>query len=202
MAVLFADISLRKREERLRTALFNLTDRLAEQKKDVAALTDVACGILGRTLGVQLVGYGLVNPVAETITVDHDWTTDGAQSLAGMLQFRDFGSYIDDLKRGETVVVEDARTDPRTETFAAALESAARGAFVNTPIFERGQFVALQYVSTGEPRIWMEENSGSSARWGFARGRQPQGGRRKWLCRPARRVSATSCSRCPASSAS
>ncbi len=156
VAVLFADISFRKREERLRKALFDLTDQLAGQE-DVAALTDVACGILGRTLGVQLVGYGLVNPVAETITVDHDWTTDGAQSLAGMLQFRDFGSYIDDLKRGETVVVEDARTDPRTRTFAAALEERSARAFVNTPIFERGQFVALQYVSTGEPRVWMEE---------------------------------------------
>lgn len=75
VAVLFADISARKREERLRTALFDLTDQLAEQE-DVASLTDVACGVLGRTLGVQLVGYGLVNPVAETITVDHDWTTD------------------------------------------------------------------------------------------------------------------------------
>ena len=155
VAVLFADISARKRADELRTALFALTDRLAEHD-DVAGLTDVACSILGTTLDVQLVGYGLVDLEAETISIDRDWTTGGAQSLAGTLRFREFGSYIDDIKRGETVAVSDARTDPRTQATAAALEAISARALVNEPISEQGQLVALLYVCTNKPRNWSD----------------------------------------------
>ena len=59
-------------------------------------------------------GYGTINPVAETITIERDWNAPGITSLAGTLRFRDYGSYIEDLKRGETVVFADAETDPRS----------------------------------------------------------------------------------------
>ncbi len=151
-----AGITLRDGERRC-DALLGLSDQLSETDGDIAGLTDAACGIIGQTLGVQLVGFGLVNPDAETITVERDWTTGGARSLAGTLGFREFGSYIDDLKRGETVVVTDARTDPRTRAFADALEARSARAFVNTPVYEHGRFVALLYVSTGEVRDWTRE---------------------------------------------
>ncbi|QJD99155.1 PAS domain-containing protein [Massilia forsythiae] len=156
VAILFSDVSARKREEMRRAALFALNDRLA-QLDDTASMTDAACTILGETLDVQLVGYGVVDAEAETLTVERDWTTGGAPSLAGTVQFRDFGSYIEDFKRGDTVVVRDARLDPRTRDFAAALEARSARAFVNTPVFERGRFVALQYVSTAFPRDWSED---------------------------------------------
>ncbi len=148
--------ALRKAEER-RKALLSLSDRLAEHD-DAGELTDIACEVLGCTLGVQLVGYGTVDPVAETIQVERDWTADGAKSLAGLLRFRDFGSYIDDIKRGETVIVTDARSDPRTREYASALEERSARAFVNTPVFEHGRLVALLYVSTRDARSWSEED--------------------------------------------
>ena len=105
-----AGLALRDGEVR-RKALLDVSDQLAEHDDDTARLADVASGVLGQILGAQLVGYGLVDPVAETITVERDWTSNGAASIAGTLQFRTFGSYIDDLKRGETVVINDARND-------------------------------------------------------------------------------------------
>lgn len=150
-----AGLALRE-AERKRQALLALSDGFAG-REDAAGLTDIACSILEETLGVQLVGYGLVDAEAETITVERDWTTGGARSLAGTLNFRDFGSYIDDLKRGDVVVVDDACDDPRTRAFADALEERSARAFVNAPVFERGEFVALLYVSTGRPRTWAEE---------------------------------------------
>jgi PAS domain S-box-containing protein len=151
-----AGVALR-REERHREALLELSDQLAEHDADTASLADVAGGVLGRALGVELVGYGIVDPDAETITVERDWTTGPARTLAGTLRFRDFGNYIDDLKRGETVVVTDARTDPRTAAFADALEARCARAFVNAPVFEHGRFVALLYVSTCHARHWDED---------------------------------------------
>ncbi|TNC04483.1 PAS domain S-box protein [Methylobacterium terricola] len=151
-----AGVALREGEER-RKALLELSDQLAEHDSDTASLADVASGILGRALGVQLVGYGLVDPETETITVERDWTSDGAHSIAGLLRFRDFGSYIEDIKQGETVVIGDARTDPRTKDYAAALEAINVRALVNTPVFEHGRLVSLLFVCSAKPREWAED---------------------------------------------
>ncbi|SFM31431.1 PAS domain S-box protein [Methylobacterium pseudosasicola] len=146
-----------RRVECHRAALLDLSDELAEHDDDTGSLIDVASRILGRSLGVELVGYGMVDPDAETITVERDWTTGPARTLAGTLRFRDFGTYVDDLKRGETVVVSDARADARTAAFAEALKERCARAFVNAPVFEHGRFVALLYVSTCHARQWSED---------------------------------------------
>lgn len=145
-----------RRAEQLRTALADLSDRLRDQN-DPAMISSVAGEIVGETLGADFVGYGLVDPVAETITVESDWTTPDAVSLKGVAHFRDYGIYIDDLKAGRTVVVRDAYNDPRTCKFADALAKRSAIAFVNTPIQEQGALVALLYVSQANARQWSED---------------------------------------------
>jgi PAS domain S-box-containing protein len=105
------DISERKRAEIRRAALVELSDRFRDLE-DPAELAYAAAEMLGRTLGVSRVGYGTIDPVAETITIERDWNAAGIQSLAGILHFRDYGSYIEDLKRGETVVLPMPRRTP------------------------------------------------------------------------------------------
>ena len=151
------DISDRKRVEFRQAALIELADRL-RAISDPAELTFAACEILGRRLEVSRVGYGIVDKVSETFTVERDWNADGVASLAGVLHFRDYGSYIEDLKRGECVVIADAATDARTATDAAALEAISARAFVNMPLVEDGRFVALLYATNIRPRIWMDED--------------------------------------------
>lgn len=152
---ILVDVTTARLQHERQTALLTMADDL----RDVTMAPDVAWNAgrtLGTALGAQLVGYGSVDADAETITVERDWTTDGAASLAGTLRFRDFGSSFDDLKRGETVVVDDARTDLRTQESAAALEARSARSFVNMPVFERGRFVALLYVSSSRARVWSE----------------------------------------------
>lgn len=154
--IIFTEVTERVTRERRQAALIRLNDRLQEETS-IEGMTLAASEILGETLAVELVGYGDVDPAAETITVGRDWTTQGAMTLAGTLQFRNFGSYIDDLKVGRTVVIADCRTDDRTRNHADALEERNARAFVNTPVFERDVFVALLYVSTRHPRDWGED---------------------------------------------
>ncbi|MDT3723237.1 PAS domain S-box protein [Pseudomonas oryzihabitans] len=146
----------KRQREKQRRALLTLSDQFDHHAQDAKVLINAACEILGETLEVHLVGYGLVDPEVESITVERDWTRGSSPSIAGTLYFRDYGSYIEDLKRGEMVVVCDARTDLRTAAYASALEQHGARAFVNTPLFEDGHFVALLYVSTNEPRDWSE----------------------------------------------
>jgi PAS domain S-box-containing protein len=140
-------------------ALLMLSDRF-RSLSDTADLAYAAGEILATTLNISRAGYGTIDPVCETITVECDWNAPGIESLAGLLHFRDYGSYIDDLKRGETAVVADARLDRRTAQTAAALEAISARAFVNMPVTERGGFVALLYLNHEHARVWSEAELG------------------------------------------
>ncbi|MEY9361203.1 PAS domain S-box-containing protein [Bradyrhizobium yuanmingense] len=117
-------------------------------------LAYAAAELLGRSLNVSRAGYGTVDTSAETITIARDWNAPGISSLAGVLRFRDYGSYIEDLKRGETVVCADAEKDPRVGDRARALEAISARALVNMPISEPDGVVALLYLNNAMPREW------------------------------------------------
>ena len=143
-------------KDRMREALVRLGDTIRDLH-DGAEISNAAGRILGETLGVDRAGYGNVDPVAETIQVDDDWQAPGVASLAGTLHFRDYGSYIDDLLRGETVVFADAERDPRTAASAAKLKAIHAQAAINMPVMEQGRVVAIFYLNHGTARPWHEE---------------------------------------------
>lgn len=147
------DITDRRGTEARQAALLHLTDVLRETDSP-ADIAFAASEILGRTLGVSRAGYGTIDPEAETITVERDWNAPGVTTIAGTLHFREHGSYVEDLKRGETVLCTNADLDPRTRDQADVLKKITAHSFINMPLHENGAFVALIYVNNGTPRIW------------------------------------------------
>lgn len=141
--------------EPLNSVLATLGEHI-RQISDPNDLAYVAAELLGRALGVSRAGYGEVDVIAETITIQRDWNAPGIKSLAGVLQFRDYGSYIEDLKRGETVVWADARKDPRVHEGAEALEGISALSLVNMPVSERDGLVALLYLNNATAREWLD----------------------------------------------
>ncbi|MDA9448509.1 MULTISPECIES: GAF domain-containing protein [Bradyrhizobium] len=148
------------------TAGENSTDRnavlaaLGDYIREIANPDDLAYAaveLLGRSLKVSRAGYGTVDTSAETITIARDWNAPGILSLAGVLHFRDYGNYIEDLKRGETVICADAEKDPRVGDRARALEAISARALVNMPISEPDGVVALLYLNNATPRVWSSE---------------------------------------------
>ncbi len=150
------DVTDYKRLEQMRGAMSDLNDTL-RMLDDPIEMGVAASRIIGEALGVDRVGYGLVDHDAETITIERDWNAPGVTTIAGVLHFRDYGSYIEDLKRGETAVVADARTDSRTAHGAAELEAINARSFINMPLTEQSGFVALIYANHGEPRTWRDD---------------------------------------------
>ncbi len=150
------DVTAEKQEEARRAALLELSDRVRDLE-DPVEISFVAAEILGRTLEVSRAGYGVVDKARETITIERDWNAPGIRSLAGVLQFRDYGTYIDDLKRGETVVFADADKDPRTAATSDALKAISAQAVVNMPLVEQGGLVALLYLNHATARAWPDE---------------------------------------------
>lgn len=141
---------------RLRDDVLATLGEHIRQISDPADLAYAAAELLGLKLKVSRAGYGTIDTGAETITITRDWNAPGIKSLAGTLHFRDYGSYIEDLKRGETVVCADAEKDPRVGDRAKALEAISARALVNMPVSEPDGVVALLYLNNDVPRVWTD----------------------------------------------
>jgi PAS domain S-box-containing protein len=156
LSVYFRNVTEHEQREIRSNALILLTDALSTLATP-EEITFRASEILGETLDVSRVGYGSIDPVAETLTVIRDWNAPGVQTLAGILRLRDFGSFIDDLKAGKLIAIDDVESDERTQPAAAALKQHSAGSFVNIPVVEQGRLVALIFVNNAEARVWSSE---------------------------------------------
>jgi PAS domain S-box-containing protein len=156
LSVYFRDITARMKDETRRNSLFRLTD-IFRDLTTPEEITYKAAEVLGETLGVSRVGYGSIDPVAETLHVVRDWNAPGVKTLAGVLKLRDYGSFIDDLRAGKFIFVNDVEKDMRTADAAAALKGRSAASFVNVPVLEKNQLVAVLYVNHAEVRNWSEE---------------------------------------------
>jgi signal transduction histidine kinase len=151
------DVTDRVRGEARREILVRLTDRI----HDLTDPTDIAftaSEILGRALKVSRVGYGTIDPDAETLEVDRDWNAPGVETLAGIVPLRAYGSFIDGLKRGEFTDIADVEQDGRTAEAANALKSRSARAFVNVPVLEHGRLAAIFFVNHDQVRAWSPED--------------------------------------------
>jgi len=164
---------------RKRSAAFAELGDAVRLVEDPDELAYAAAEIIGRELDVSRAGYGTIDLANETISIERDWNAPGIKSLAGVLHFRDYGTYIDDLKRGITVVLEDADKDPRTSQNPEALKAISAQSLINMPVTERGGFVALLYLNHNTPDPGLRKRSSSFARWQSERAPQSKGGARK-----------------------
>ncbi|TYQ04590.1 UNVERIFIED_ORG: PAS domain S-box-containing protein [Zoogloea ramigera] len=142
LSIYFRDISERMKEETLRQALSSLSDVL----RNLTTPEDIAISAaeaLGRAVGASRVGYATIGANAETLHVVREWQADGIAPQAEQLSLRDVGMYIDDLKQGKLVAVDEV---PAQASTAAAL--------VHVPLLERGRLVAILYVNHATARRW------------------------------------------------
>ncbi|WP_205678472.1 PAS domain S-box protein [Brevundimonas vesicularis] len=157
VAILFNNITERKQSETRQNALLELNDAIRDLT-DAGDIAQASAQVLARTMGVSRAGYGTVDTAAETITIARDFNQPGVSSIAGVLSFRDYGSYIEDIKRGETVAIDDVAHDPRTADTAEALRAISAGSFVNMPLMEQGRVVAMVFVNHATPRHYTDSD--------------------------------------------
>ena len=149
------DVTERVIAEARRNGLAKLTDEISVLKTP-REIAFKAAQILGETLNLSRAGYGDIDPVAETLTVGKDWCAEGVETLAGTLNLRDFGSFIDDLKIGKFISINNVETDFRTADAAKAFKEKNVSSFVNAPVIEQGKLVAVFFINYAEPREWSD----------------------------------------------
>jgi signal transduction histidine kinase/CheY-like chemotaxis protein len=84
---------------------------------------------------------------------------DRAESVAGVHRISEYSSITSELMmRGETVVNNDSKTDPRTAAdYTRSYEPNGERAYVAFPLLREGQWVASLFASDDKPREWTKE---------------------------------------------
>lgn len=133
---------------------------LSEQLRDLTDADDIAraaAECMAQAIGGSCIGFGRVDLETETINVSVDWCEADGVSVVGSHHFRSFGSYVEDLKRGETVVIPDVEADPRTASQADGLKKVHSSALLNLPIMVRGALDTVIFVLNAQVRQWTPE---------------------------------------------
>ena len=156
ISVYFRNVTERKLLDAHREALMRLSEQLTTAE-DAAQAGYEGAVVLGATLNVSRVGYGTVDHDSGLLSVERDWVKPGVSSLAGVTALRDYGTFIDSLQRGEFIIINDVRIDPRTAGAAQALEAKHARSFLNIPVMELGRLVAVIFVNDDQVREWTSE---------------------------------------------
>lgn len=151
------DVTERTQAEARRDALVKLTD-IIRDTKDAGQIAFAATEILGQVFGVSRVGYGVINEQTGAFYVDKEWNAPDVIGLPKSLNLHDFGSFIDDLKRGNFIAIDDVENDERTRNAASSLKELSVASFVNVPIIEQNRLIAVLYINHAEKRNWSSED--------------------------------------------
>ncbi|MET0405044.1 MAG: PAS domain S-box protein [Cystobacter sp.] len=156
---LLMDIDERKQAELRQAATLALGDRL-RGLEDTAAIAGVAVESVGRLLGVLRVAYGTLDASGQQVEIERDWVSGPeAISVVGLHRFSDYGVYLEELERGETVSISDVESDPRTHASADNLRVLGIRAMLSVPLHEHGRLVAVLALHSEKARIWREEET-------------------------------------------
>ncbi|WP_267354121.1 MULTISPECIES: GAF domain-containing protein [unclassified Methylobacterium] len=155
-AALFLEVTERVDADARRTAMSTLGDRLSDLTT-VPEMVHAASEIVGTTLGAARAGFGRVDATVDHVDIESDWTAPGVASIAGRHRFMDFGDIRADLQRGQPLVIDDVRLDPRTRNDPGPMLDLGIEALVNVPVRDRGRTVAVFIVQDGKPRHWTPE---------------------------------------------
>lgn len=151
--VIFLEVTNRISHERRQTALLHLGDKLRDARA-VSDITSAAALCVSNGLLVDRTGFGLVDEQSGTVDIPSDWCGPGMVSVAGKHDFRSFGSYIENLVRGETVAIEDVATDPRTIDKSEAFAAFQIRSLLNLPVVENGKLVLIVFAHLKAQHIW------------------------------------------------
>ena len=124
--------------------------------KDPVAIQEVAVRLIGQHLHASRVHYAHID--GDNFVVSRSYT-DGVPPFAVRGPLARFGqAIVDACGRGETVAVDDVRTDARfTAAEREQLLAGKTAAFVGTPLIKGGRWIASFGVHSATPRTWTRD---------------------------------------------
>ena len=152
-----AEAALRESKER-QSFLLALNDAL-RRISDPAEIMATACRLLGSKLAAGQVAYADIDEAGDHAIISRQWNDGTIPSNATVHKIEDFGAFLEDLKRGQTIVISDVRDDARTSMpeALATFKRVSIAAFLNVPLVKDSRLVAVLAVHMRAPRVWTPE---------------------------------------------
>jgi PAS domain S-box-containing protein len=146
-----AEEALLESEER-EAFLLRLSDTL-RPLSDPLAIQEATARLLGEHLHVNRLDYSEIEGTDYIIRLSH---VNGVAPIIGRGPVAAFGEWLlEAYKRGEPIVVNDVRTDPRfNETERAHLQATEIAAFAGVMLVKDNHWVASFGANTATPRVW------------------------------------------------
>ena len=149
------EISLRESEAR-QAFLLKLSDAL-RPLADCMEIQGAASRLLGQQLGLTRCGYAEIDFAGEFTTVHQDYHVPDVAAFVGTYRLDDFGSgFIDTLRRGETLVIDDVTKDPAhaNSLVAASHAESETRAMIAAPLVKEKRLVAVLFAHLRTARRW------------------------------------------------
>ncbi|GAA0731868.1 hypothetical protein GCM10009106_12820 [Sphingomonas japonica] len=154
--VIFHETTARVETVRRRDALLVLGD-LIRDSVDTAEMLARAAEVVGIAVDASRATVGELDHTRERIKVDAGWALPGMPPIAGDYRFADYGRVRDQLVQGETLVIDDVETDPRTSDEPAGWQALRARSVVNVPVRDDGRTTVVLIVHREQPHAWTED---------------------------------------------
>lgn len=154
VAVLFEDITTRKKADQRRALLSELSDTIAHLREEPAIIR-IAVRALGGFLEVNRCFFVELEGAGERVVFSDNYTRGGTTSLAGLHELAPFGGIEAwrSMSQGE-IAVDDVTTDEVTREHAAAYTGMGLRSLMVQPFREAGRAMVVLVVSESCPRPW------------------------------------------------
>lgn len=140
-----------------RSFILNLVDRL-RREKNPEALVEVTCEALGHRFDADQVVYSDINISDSQRVLSHVWSKQTEPDLPGQGLVEGLGRpLLDQLKEGQTLVIENVFEDARTRVTGlfAPFDEITVASLLYTPLIEDGQLRAILGVQFTKPQQWL-----------------------------------------------
>ncbi len=155
--IVVQDIDEQRRAENRLEVLFRVSE-LIRTLQDPDELSYAVAEIVGIHLKVRRCLFNETDVERDLEIVHRDYC-DGVPSVAGEHRISEYSSVTsDEMQRGESVVNNDSRTDPRTAAdYHRSYEPNGERAYVAIPLMREARWVASLWASVDQPRQWTKE---------------------------------------------
>ncbi len=145
-------------EERAASHMQDMQLSFIDQVRDLTQPDEIAAlasRTIAKTLHASRAGHGYIEADGDTINIRADWNSEGSQSVIGRHRYSDFGRFVQKLKVGETVIIEDTEADAQIDDPSLLSDLQIRS-LVNLPLMEHGRLRAVLFVNDTRPRVWTQ----------------------------------------------
>lgn len=142
-------------QTRINGLLVELDDALAGTDSIDTALV-LALRLIAEQLNAHRAGFGDVDLASNSIDIRQLWASADMPDIRGRYPLGNFGAISEELAMGHSVIIDDARTDPRTAdpVVRRRYDHIKLRSGLVIPIIEDGCYVGGVFVQDAVPRIW------------------------------------------------